>query len=84
VTAPAPAVGTLARLKLTEPVRLYLWPVAALLITGSVICSALGEWLGSAMLAVCGLLVLLAVEAARLSVYSPRAVVQAAMRARGQ
>jgi hypothetical protein len=78
------AVGTVARLKLTEPLRFYCWPaVAFLLLALLVLAGTAGEWSRFLLVELPGLLLLLAgLEAARGSVYSPRAVVQAVMRAR--
>jgi hypothetical protein len=91
VTAPntvqaQPEVGRLARLKLTEPVRLYMYTLLLVLSAGLQLAGWLsGDWPqyiavnGAVVLAVGG-----GAEAARASVYSPRSVVQAALRARSQ
>jgi hypothetical protein len=81
--APVVSVGLLARLKLTEPVRLYLYSVALVVITGLNLAGWLvGEWLPFAESSAATLLgVTAATEAARASVYSPRSVVQAVRRA---
>jgi hypothetical protein len=85
-TAPAPVpVGLLARLKLTEPVRLYTWPalLGTLLV---VIAAALADT--DLVVKVAGgvawLALVVATEAARASVFSPRSTVQAVRRAAGQ
>jgi hypothetical protein len=76
------AVGTVARLKLTEPLRFYCWPaVAFLLLALLVLAGTAGEW-SRFLLVELPVLLLAGLEAARGSVYSPRAVVQAVMRAR--
>jgi hypothetical protein len=83
-TSPPVAVGVLARLKLTEPVRLYLWSVSAVLFVGLNLAGVLtGEWQAYATSSAAVLLgVLPATAAARASVFSPRSVVQTAIRAR--
>lgn len=84
-TDTAPAVGRLARWKLTEPVRLYLWPVAALLaVSGLAGGFRDGDWWRAALFLAAAVCVALATAAARASVYSPRSVVQTALRARQQ
>jgi hypothetical protein len=88
VIAPAPvaAVSLLARLKLTEPVRLYCYTVLLVLTAAAQLAGWLtGEW--ADFLAANGAVVLAVgagAEAARASVYSPRSVVQAVRRAAGQ
>lgn len=86
VDTPAPAVvedytppGRLARWRLTEPVRLYLYGIVMVLIVGLQLAGYLtGEWLPYAVssagvvLAVGG-----AGEAVRASVYSPAGTVRA-------
>lgn len=76
---PAPSLGRLARLKLSEPVRLYAYSVLVVLAVGLNLAGVLtGEWLpyatssAAVVLGVAG-----AAEAARASVYSPRSVVTA-------
>jgi hypothetical protein len=84
--APVRSVGLLARLKLTEPVRLYLYSVLVVLTAAAQLAGWLtGEW--STFLEMNGAVVLAVTtgaEAARASVYSPRSVVQAVRRAAGQ
>jgi hypothetical protein len=83
--AAPPSVGRLARWKLTEPVRLYLWPVAALLVASGVVGGFRdGDWWRASLFLAAAVAMLLMTAAARASVYSPRAVVQAALRARDQ
>lgn len=82
IKAPPSPAGTLARLRLTEPVLLYLLPPAVLAILGSLICAGAGEWAGAFMLAVSGLLTGAGAAAARVSVYSPRSMVQTVLRSR--
>jgi hypothetical protein len=61
-----------ARLKLTEPVRLYLWPVAAvLLVSGLAGGLRDGDWWRASLFVAAALLVVLGAEAARRSVFSP-------------
>jgi hypothetical protein len=85
VRTPPVSVGLLARLKLTEPVRLYLWPVAALLLLSGLAGGIRdGDWWRAALFVAAALCVYLMAEAARASVYSPRSVVQTALRARQQ
>jgi hypothetical protein len=81
--AAAPSLPLLARLKLTEPVRLYSYSMLLVLSAGLQIAGVLtGEWPqfiatnGAVVLAVAS-----GAEAARASVYSPRSVVQAVRRA---
>jgi hypothetical protein len=91
VTAPAPikppapvaSVGILSRLKLTEPVRLYLYSVALVAVAGLNLAGILtGEWQQYAISSAATVLAVGAGgEAARASVYSPRSVVQAVRRA---
>lgn len=76
--------GPVARLQLTEPVRLYLWPVVLILAVGAVAAGIVTqEWADWALpmigaaLGVAG-----AGEAARSSVYSQASVVQALVQAR--
>jgi hypothetical protein len=86
VRTPPVAVGLLARLKLTEPVLLYLYGAALLwLVASSVAAAVTGAWLSFGSAAV-GVLFTTTVGgwAARASVYSPRSVIQLAMRARQQ
>lgn len=71
-------IGAVQRWKLTEPVRLYLYGVGAVLLAGLALAGVLtGEWLDYGLAA---LGVLLAVpagtEAARASVYSPAGVIR--------
>lgn len=68
------APSTLSRLKLAEPVRLYLYSVGAVLVAGLVLAGAVtGEWSEFALAALAALLAVPAgTEAARASVYSPR------------
>lgn len=79
---PVLSVGTLARLKLTEPVRLYLYGVALVVIVGLNLAGWLvGEWVPYATSSAATLLgVGVATEAARASVYSPRSMVRGLMR----
>lgn len=84
--APVVAVSLLARLKLTEPVRLYVYSVLVVLTAAAQLAGWLtGEWAqfvemnGAVVLAVGA-----GAEAARASVYSPRSVVQAVRRAASQ
>jgi len=81
--APPISVGLLARIRLTEPVRLYLYSLALLAIGGLALAGVLtGEWIPYATGAAATVLVVGAGgEAARASVYSPRSVVQAVRRA---
>jgi hypothetical protein len=79
----APSLPLLARLKLTEPVRLYCYSMLLVLSAGLQLAGLLtGEWPefiatnGAVVLAVAS-----GTEAARASVYSPRSVVQAVRRA---
>lgn len=88
MTATVPAVATdrpplLTRLKLTEPVRLYLYTVLVVLTLGLQLAGWLsGDWQNFlAMNAAVVLGVTGGAEAARASVYSPRSVVQAVRRA---
>lgn len=81
--APTERPALLARLKLTEPVRLYIYTVLLVLTAGLQLAGWLsGEWRdflamnAAVLLAVGG-----GAEAARASVYSPRSVVQAVRRA---
>lgn len=75
----------LSRLKLTEPVRLYLYSVGVVLIAGLVLMGKLtGEWsayLTGALAVVLG--VAGGGEAARASVYSPAGMTTALIRSRG-
>jgi len=85
MTAVSTRPGLLSRLKLTEPVRLYLHSVGAVLIGGLVLMGYLtDEW--SAYLTG-ALAVVLAVggggEAARASVYSPAGMIGQLTRSRG-
>jgi len=83
-TAP-PRVGRIARWKLTEPVRLYLWPVAALLLVSGVAGGFRdGDWWRASLFLTAAVLILLMSAAARASVYTPRTVVQTMLRARDQ
>jgi hypothetical protein len=89
VTATRPAapavqpVGTLSRLKLTEPVALFAGGWSLLLILALLVVGAVtGEWPAVALAVAALLLTAPGVWAARSSAYSPRAVVQAVMRAR--
>src|SRR5207253_9649361 len=81
--APVASIGLFARLKLTEPVQLYLYGVALVVITGLNLAGYLvGEWQSYAISSAATLLgITAATEAARASVYSPRSVVQAVRRA---
>lgn len=83
---PVQSVGLLARLKLTEPVRLYLYSVALVVIGGLNLAGWLvGEWVPYAISSSGTLLVVTAGgEAARASVYSPRSIVQAVRRRAAQ
>jgi hypothetical protein len=81
-----PGLGFLARMKLTEPVRLYLYSLALVIFAGLQLAGALtGEWL---QFAITGAGVVLAVgaggEAVRASVYSPAGVVRALTQVAGQ
>jgi hypothetical protein len=74
-----PGIGLLARLKLTEPVRLYLYSLALVAIAGLQLAGYLtGDWVQYALtdsavvLGVAGA----GAEAARASVYSPAGVVR--------
>lgn len=79
------SVGRLARLKLTEPVRLYCYPLLVLLVVGGVAGGLVTQdWADWALPILGGLLSAGPVEAARASVYSPRSVVQAVRRAASQ
>jgi hypothetical protein len=82
--APTHAVPRLNRWKLTEPVRLYLWPVAVLLIVGGVaggiVTQDYGDW---ALSVLGGLLTAGGAAAARSSVYSTAGVVREMRRAAG-
>jgi hypothetical protein len=79
----APAVSPVERWKLTEPVLLYLWPVCVFLIVGGLVVEfVVGEYWGGALGIVGGLLTAAGAAAARASVFSPRSVVQTAIRAR--
>lgn len=81
-TAP-PRVGRIARWKLTEPVRLYLWPVAALLlVSGTAGGFRDGDWWRASLFLAAAVCLVLLAEAARASVYCPRTVVQTMLRAR--
>jgi hypothetical protein len=77
------SIGLLSRLKLTEPVRLYLYSLAVVAIGGLALAGVLtGQWIAYATGAVAVVLsVTVGGEAARASVYSPRSVVQAVRRA---
>jgi hypothetical protein len=79
----APSVGLLTRLKLTEPVRLYLYSVALVLLGGLNLAGYLtGQWQDFAAASAAVLLGIGAAgESARASVYSTRSVVQAVRRA---
>lgn len=81
-TVPVLSVGLLARLKLTEPVRLYLYSVALVVVVGLNLAGWLtGEWVPYATSSAATLLgVTAATEAARASVYSPRSMVRGLMR----
>ena len=77
------AIGRVARWKLTEPVRLYLWPVAALLLTSGLVGGIRdGDWWRACLFVAAAVVIVLMAEAARASVYSPRSVVQTVMRSR--
>lgn len=83
-TRPAPRLGRLPRWRLTEPLRLYVWPaVAFLLLAALVIGVNHGLWLalvaGSPAVPI-----LAALEAARTSVYSPAGAVAAVRDAMAQ
>jgi hypothetical protein len=69
VTA-APRAGRLDRWRLTEPLRLYCWPVLVLLVVALVVdaSASLGV---IALRAASVALLIAALEAARASVYSP-------------
>lgn len=76
-------IGWLARLKLTEPVRMYAYVLCLVVITGLQLAGWLtGEWVqfsitdAAVVLGVAG-----TAEAARASVYSPRSTLQALRRA---
>jgi hypothetical protein len=81
-----PSVGVLTRLKLTEPVRLYIYSVALVLFTGLNLAGYLtGAWQDYAAASAATLLGFgVAGESARASVYSTRSVVQAVRRAGGR
>lgn len=77
--------GLLSRLKLTEPVRLYLYSLGSVLVAGLVLMGYLtGEW---SEYLTGALAVILGVggggEAARASVYSPASTVQLLTTSRG-
>ena len=79
----APAVGRVAQWKLTEPVRLYLWPAVALLLTSGLVGGIRdGDWWRACLFVAAAVAIVLMAEAARASVYSPRSVVQTVMRSR--
>jgi hypothetical protein len=83
---PLERLPLLSRLKLTEPVRLYLYTLLLVLTAGLQAAGWLtGEW---AAFASANGAVVLAVgagaEAARASVYSPRSMVRAVHRAAGR
>lgn len=77
--------GLVTRIKLSEPVRLYLYGLAGVVLAGLTLAGTLtGEW-ADYWLHVAGvLLVIPAAEAARASVYSPRTHVQDLWRMRGE
>lgn len=78
VQRPAPKIGRVARLKLLEPLRLYLWPVVLLLVVSGLSGGARdGDWWRASLFLAAALLVFLATEAARASVYSPRGMMVA-------
>jgi hypothetical protein len=87
------AIGRITRWKLTEPVRFYLWPVAAIVALPWIAAAlwpaaGVNRWLCLLAVAADVVIVLAATAAARASVYSPRQVmterVEAVTRARLQ
>lgn len=70
--AAAPSAGLLARLRLTEPVRLYLYGLGVVLVTGLNLAGyLLGDWHDYALSSLAVVLGLVpAAEAARASVFS--------------
>ena len=83
LTAPRPTVvttrpGRLARLKLSEPVRLYAYGILSAVVVALVLVGTItGEW-GDALLGIVAAVlgVVPGAEAARASVYSPRTHMQ--------
>jgi membrane protein implicated in regulation of membrane protease activity len=81
-----PAPGLLRTWKLLEPVRLYLWGLATVVLLALAITGALtGAWVGLALTAV-GVLLGLggAAEAIRASVFSPAAMMGLVIAHRGR
>lgn len=76
-TARIRAVGPLSRLKLTEPVRLYLYGLGAVVLVGLVLAGVITEeWRAYGLTALGVVLGLVpATEAARASVYSTAGMV---------
>lgn len=79
---PAAGVSLLARLQLTEPVRLWLYSVGMLVLGALVLAGVLsGEWHAFGSAALLTLLGLpLGTEAARAAVYSPATVARELVR----
>jgi hypothetical protein len=83
-TTDAPTrVGRIARWKLTEPVRLYVYGWSLLLLVAACLTAAVsGFWQGPATVLLVTLLGIPAVECARASVFSPRTMVRTMLEAR--
>lgn len=72
-----PKLGRVARWKLTEPLRLYVWPALLLLLVSGLSAGFRdGDWWRAALFLAAAGLVALALEAARESVYSPAGMVR--------
>jgi hypothetical protein len=88
-TKPAAAVGRLARWKLTEPVRLYVYALQLAAGVVVLVAAALNADPAALMFAVPTVVLFwfsawAGVAAARASVYSPRTVLQTMLRIRNQ